>query len=162
MRASMIGLCLLGACSGDDDGTEGDETPAYVGCGSETLPQIFAGDPADLVIPDGQEGALEDVLIGVWQHTWAYEPGTAQELLAISDDDTNIRFAIPDLETFIYCQDVSVDADGVNESSLSLDGNKLVISGPGYTATAWTADRMVWRNDYFENRDSYYILDRLD
>ena len=145
----MRPLCILipilaSGCSGGDEG-EGDTTPSSetVGCGYDNLPQILSGDPVDVVIPDGREGALEDVLIGVWQTTWSYEPDLAEPLYALSNENTDTRYAIPDLSTFIYCQDVAVDADGANESALSLEGDKLAIAGPGYTATWWTADTMV-------------------
>lgn len=139
----------------------GDETPTgEAGCGYDSYAQILSGADADRVVPTGQEGALTDVLVGTWQHTWAYDPGLpGAAWTAISDADTNIRFAIRDLQTFLYCQ--RAGANGVRESALTLDGTKLKISGPGYTAKAWTKDIMVWRNDLFQDREALYVLRRL-
>ena len=163
MRIALLALMCssLMACSSessDNDATNGAVSDDA--CGYDEYAQILAGAEADRVVPDTQTGTLEDVLVGVWQHTWSYDPGLPGDAWTdVSDGDTNIRFAIPSTDKFIYCQKAGVD--GVNESSLSIDGTKLNVQGAGYTATAWTQDTMVWNNDFFEDREAFFVLRRL-
>jgi len=165
MRTLTIAVPLvLAACSGGSDGSGDEPTGSPTdgfpgGCGYDSLDPIRSDELPDLEVPTGQQGSLEDVVVGIWQHVFIYDDG--EPLSPISDDTTDIRFAIPDTETFIYCQDVTPDVDGGNESSLTIDGTKLDIAGPGYTATAWTDQTMVWRNDLYEDKDQFYVLQRL-
>jgi hypothetical protein len=158
MRIIFLALFSIGlvACSDDSDTTTGD-TP----CGYGDLTQILAGTEADRVVPDTKTGTLEEVLIGNWQHTWSYDPGLPGDAwTAISDADTDIRFTIPSTTEFIYCQ--KAGSDGSNKSAMTIEGEKLNITGAGYTATAWTQNIMVWRNDYFADREALYVLERLN
>jgi len=156
----LVPIVSLLACSGSDDADPSTTDPAITGCGYDTYDQIRGADNLDLDIPETEEGALEDVIIGVWQHVFVMQEG--QPLNDVSDNYADIRFAIPDTTTFIYCQDVSADVDGTNGRALEIVGNKLDIPGAGYTATAWRDDVMVWRNDYWDDRDEYYVLVRMD
>lgn len=152
----LSALFLLACAGGDDDGTTTAATGVPMDCGAD-IEQLPSG--ATAPVPTGQEGALADVLPGVWQHTWIVQDGRADN--PVSDDVSDLRFAIDeDLDTFVYCQGVDV-ASGNNSSSLSVEGTKLAIQGAGYTAEAWTRDTMLWRNDFFDDRDEYFVLERL-
>lgn len=106
--------------------------------------------------PNGQEGDLATVIVGAWQHTH-FDSGSGFEP---NGPGTDIRYVFPSATRILYCQDVAgATNQAQNAADITLDGTKIVLPGsaPGYTATAWNADTMVWTN----NLDgSTYLLKR--
>ncbi|HRN29533.1 MAG TPA: hypothetical protein PK781_03375 [Terrimesophilobacter sp.] len=98
---------------------------------------------ADPRPPAGQEGDLPTVLIGSWQHTH-FDSGDGWEVL-----DNDIRYVFPAPGQLIYCQHVPGITDHAeNATTHTLEGTLIAPpSHPGWDATAWGADRMVWINN---------------
>lgn len=155
-RAMGWTVAMVGACQGTPEASNNPD------CGHDRLAQIPAGDTAPDQ-PDGQEGAVEDAVIGVWQHTWtvAGDDGTPEP---ISDGDADLRFAFPDASTFVYCQQTNILGPDVlvQSSPMSIEDNRLSNAFIGYTALTWSSDVLVMRNELFADRDERFILERLE
>jgi len=147
----------LVACSGD-----GAPRGARDDCGHGDIPQLISAASAPAQ-PAGQEGDLGSVLLGVWQQTWIVE-GDDGVPDAVSDADSDLRFGFPDINTFIYCQQVDIlgEEARVNSANMTLEGDFLNNGVTGYTALSWTSDVMVFRNEFFTDRDERFILERLE
>ena len=132
----------------------------YADCGYGKVDQIFADGAPE--VPTDTSGDVAAAVIGLWQHTYT-EDGDGN-LSEVSDDSTDIRFSIPDANTFRFCQQVDIlgDEPQINESELTIDGLKLDISAAGYTVAGWSDDVLRLHNDYFEDRDEYFLLERMD
>lgn len=106
--------------------------------------------------PSSPGADLETALIGSWQHTHI-DSGAGFEPL---ETTTDIRYVFPSTTRLLYCQDVQgATTQAENAVDMELDGQEIVLPSPatGYTATAWSADTMVWTN----HRDgSVYLLKR--
>lgn len=113
------------------------------------IPAITAAAAA----PTGQDGELATVLIGSWQHTHI-DSGDGWETL-----DKDIRYVFPAPGQLIYCQHVPGITDHAeNSTTHTLEGTLIAPpSHKGFDATAWSADRMVWTNNYDGSR---YLLAR--
>lgn len=106
-------------------------------------------------IPSGQEGDLESVIIGAWQHTH-FDSGSGYEALA----DEDIRYVFPSTDRMLYCQHIpGITEHAENAGDISWDGTDLVLphGSVGYTATAWNSQVMVWHNHL---DGSQYVLQR--
>lgn len=109
---------------------------------------------ADATLPIGQTGDLATVLIGSWQHTH-FDSGDGWEVL-----DKDIRYVFPTPGQLIYCQHVPGITDHAeNSTTHTLEGTLIAPpSHKGFDATAWSADRMVWTNNY--DGSSYLLVRR--
>lgn len=109
---------------------------------------------ASTATPGGQEGDLETVLIGAWQHTH-FDVGGGFEPV-----EHDIRYVFPSVDRMLYCQHVPGITDHAeNAGDITWDGETLVLpSGDaGYTVAEWDANTMVWINHF---DDSRYLLQR--
>lgn len=117
------------------------------------LPAVAGGSST---APSGQEGDLDTIIIGVWQHTH-YNSGAGYEPLA----DKDIRYVFPSLDRMLYCQHVPGITDyAENAGDISWDGTGIVLptGSVGYTVTSWDENTMVWKNHL---DGSTYLLQRL-
>ena len=106
--------------------------------------------------PSGQEGDLDSIIIGVWQHTH-YDSGAGYEPL----DTEDIRFVFPSLDRMLYCQHVPGITDyAENAGDISWEDTGIVLptGSVGYTVTSWDQNTMVWNNHL---DGSSYLLQRL-
>lgn len=109
---------------------------------------------ADAARPTGQAGDLATVLIGSWQHTHV-DSGAGMESL-----EEDIRYVFPAPDQLIYCQHVAGITDHAeNKTTVTLEGTLIAPPAPhpGFEVTAWSADRMVWTNNF---DGSTYLLVR--
>lgn len=114
----------------------------------------IAGPKPNATPADGQEGKLEDVLVGSWQHTY-FDSGNGFE--EVSND---IRYVFPSTSEMIYCQDVpGVTDQAENNSGFKLEGTDLVLPGghPGFAATDWNDNVLMLHNNF---DGSTYLLQR--
>lgn len=173
-----VALLLLGGCAAEPTDTDSNkareavaenpaETPANTPATEpdNTGPREQAEDcewssPTISVasvpsVPAGQEGAIEDVIVGSWQHTH-YDSGTGYQPLEGKD----IRYVFPSTERILYCQHVPDITDfAENAAPISWDGTRIVLPGsaPGYIVSEWNDSTMVWIN---RMDDSRYLLQR--
>lgn len=106
-------------------------------------------------IPTGQEGDLDAVIIGAWQHTH-FDSGAGYEAL----DDKDIRYIFPSSDRMLYCQHVpGITEHAENAGDIGWEGTGLVLpnGSVGYTVTAWNDHVMVWDNHL---DGSQYVLQR--
>jgi len=93
--------------------------------------------------PEGQEGNLDEVIVGSWQHTHTSEGGGFE---AVTNDH---RYVFPSPGRMLYCQHVPGATDHAeNAADVTLNGTEIELPGGkyGYTVTAWDADTMLWDN----------------
>lgn len=104
--------------------------------------------------PTGQDGDLATVLIGSWQHTH-FDSGDGWEVL-----DKDIRYVFPEPGKMIYCQHVPGITDHAETSTThTLEGTLIAPpSHKGFDVTAWSANGMVWTNNY--DGSSYLLVRR--
>ena len=154
MRKLGLALLILGGCGGGEEG--GPAESEDIDCGSAS-DQIFTVD-ADLTLPTEKEGELDDILVGLWQFTANFRNEIASER---SSETRDLRYAFPTPRSVIYCQDVDFpDVDGHQASEFTRTGDTLEF-GNGFTAVAWSTDHMLWRNDFFEDVDEFFLLERI-
>ena len=107
------------------------------------------------VAPEGQDGALADVLVGAWQHTHI-DDGSGY--YAVEKD---IRYVFPSTDRILYCQHVPGVTDyAENAGDIELNGTEIVLPGGSitYTVVAWDHDKIVWHNPVAGG--SLYLLER--
>lgn len=105
-------------------------------------------------LPTGQDGELNSVIVGAWQHTH-FDAGGGYE--PVSND---IRYVFPSTERMLYCQNVPGVTDfAENAAPITWDGTRIVLPGsaPGYVVSEWNDSTMVWIN---RMDDSRYLLQR--
>lgn len=104
--------------------------------------------------PQGKSGALQDVIIGAWQHTHI-NTGTGFK----PNDDVDIRYVFPSSHRLLYCQNVpGATTNAERATDFTWNGNRISPPGSkGFTVTAWSEDTMVWTN-HLDN--SKYLLKR--
>lgn len=104
--------------------------------------------------PTGEAGALENVLIGSWQHTH-FDSGDGWE--PASND---LRYVFVSTEQLLFCQHVpGITEHAENRAAISLEGNLIQPPSPhpGFEVLAYSADRMLWLNNF---DGSQYLLVR--
>lgn len=168
--AALASVLLLSGCAaadshpGDADNTNPQVPSAETSEAPQAATQEETCDWDSARLPSGSAGSVPSAagadlavaLIGSWQHTHI-DSGQGFEDVAPT---TDIRYVFPSASTLLYCQDVEgATSQAENAAAITIDGEDILLPAPasGYTATAWTADTMVWTN----NRDgSIYLLKR--
>lgn len=106
--------------------------------------------------PENQEGDLDTIIIGAWQHTH-FIAGSGYEPL----DDVDIRYVFPSRDRMLYCQHVpGITEYAENAADISWEDTGIVLphGSVGYTVTSWDENSMVWQNHL---DGSSYLLQRL-
>lgn len=104
-------------------------------------------------VPDGQDGDLQTVIIGAWQHTH-YDSGAGYVQL----DEEDIRFIFPSSTTLMYCQHIpGVTEHASNAAAFAWEGNKIMLPASNYDVSLWNDNTMVWVNSV---DGSLYLLQR--
>lgn len=145
----MMATVFLIACGDDADNDSGSNDALTCDWGEAQLVPGTA--PQE---PVGQDGPLEDALIGQWQHTFiVLSDGTVEA----NEEGTDLRYVFGP-EQMAFCQDVqALPEPSRNVSSYTIEGD-TINAGATFTALTWSEDIMVWNNDTLG--DQQYILQR--